>query len=163
MKSLLQSEEKEIHSQPEPNLAWQALWVLLHTILALGTWLALMLIGYAVNPTGIPQWVILGLSVAVPLAAGFVVTKLRPDEMATMIWLIGVIWLMIFSLYLLDLPTGPGRCFQCSATEKLARSFLSLPRPSGLFDDDTPFLATWPAAALIGYSIGAKLGMRRGE
>ncbi len=119
-------------------------------------------VGYAANPTGIPQWVILFFSIAVPLLAGLAVSRFRPDEMAAMIWLIGVIWLMIFGLYLLDLPTGPGRCFQCSATEKLARSFLSLPRPSGLFDDDAPFLATWPAAALIGYSIGAWVGMRRG-
>jgi hypothetical protein len=163
LKSLLQSDETELHSETEPSLARQALWVLLHSILALGTWLALMLIGYAANPTGIPQWVILFLSIAVPLLVGFFVTRLRPDEMATMIWLIGVIWLMIFSLYLLDLPTGPGRCFQCDAAQKLARSFFSLPRPSGLVDDDAPFLATWPAAALIGYSIGAWMGMQRSE
>jgi hypothetical protein len=28
-------------------------------------------------------------------------------------------------------------------------------------DDDCPFIGTWPAAALVGYSIGAWLAMRR--
>ena len=161
MKSLLQSEEMQ--RRQEQSLGRQALWIVLHTFLALGTWLGLMLIGYAADPAGVPQWVILLFSIAVPLLVGLFVAKLRPDEMARLVWLIGAIWLMIFSLYLLDLPTGPGRCFQCGANEKLARAFLSLPSPSGLIDDDTPFLATWPAAALIGYSIGARLGMRRGE
>jgi hypothetical protein len=163
MKSLLQSDESEPTYQRAEGLAAQALWVFLHTLLALGTWFALMLIGYAVNPARISQWVILLLSLLVPLAVGFVVTRIRRDEMGTVVWLVGVIWVLLFSLYLLDLPTGPGQCFQCSATEKLARSFLSLPNPGGLIDDDTPFLATWPAAALIGYSIGAKLGSRRAK
>jgi hypothetical protein len=161
--SLLQSEENEMRSLAEPSLGSQALWVFLHSILALGTWFALMLIGYAVNPSGIPQWMILFASIAIPLLAGFLVAKLRPDKMANVVWLIGAIWLMVFSLYLLDLPTGTGQCFQCSATEKLTRSFLSVPSPSGLMDNDAPFLATWPAAALIGYSIGAKLGMLRSD
>jgi len=37
----------------------------------------------------------------------------------------------------------------------------SIPTPSGLIDDDGPFLGTWPAVALIGYSIGAALALRR--
>ncbi|MGB7264326.1 MAG: hypothetical protein WBC92_02360 [Terracidiphilus sp.] len=160
MKSLLESEEYQQKDERPATLGRQALWVFLHTLLALGSWLALMLAGYALHPNGVPQWAILLLSLAVPLAVGLIVTKIRPDEMATVVWLIGVIWVLVFSLYILDLPTGPGQCFQCGANEKLARAFLSLPQPSGLIDDDTPFLATWPAAALIGYSIGAKLGMR---
>jgi hypothetical protein len=45
--------------------------------------------------------------------------------------------------------------------DKLSRTFFSLPDASRLMDDDGPFVGTWPAAALIGYSIGAWLGMRR--
>jgi len=44
--------------------------------------------------------------------------------------------------------------------DKLSRTFFSLPSPSGLMDDDGPFIGTWPAAALVGYSIGAWVGMR---
>jgi hypothetical protein len=161
LKPLLESEEYQREDAQTATLGRQALWVFLHALLALGSWFGLMMIGYAVNPPGIPQWLILMLSMAIPLMVGLIVNRFRPDEMATMVWLLGAIWVMIFSLYVLDLPTGPGHCFECGANEKLARTLLSLPHPSGLMDDDAPFLATWPAAALIGYSIGAKLGMRR--
>lgn len=158
MNSLLDS---EVQQEQTPTLARQALSFFLHSLVALATWAALMALGYAINPVGVPQWVILLLSVAAPLAVGWVVTKIHPSEIATAVWLLGLIWLMVVGLYVLDLPTGPGQCLQCSATEKLSRTFFSLPSPSGLMDDDGPFLATWPAAALVGYSIGAWLGRLR--
>jgi energy-coupling factor transporter transmembrane protein EcfT len=133
----------------------------MHVVLALGSWLALMMIGYALNPQGVPQIMILLLSILVPLVVGFLVTRLRQDELAPLVWLIGLIWILIVSLWVLDMPTGPNQCFQCDATEKLTRTFFSLPRPSGLIDNDGPFLGTWPAAALIGYAIGARLALRR--
>jgi hypothetical protein len=120
-----------------------------------------MLIGYAVNPQGVPQLVILLLSLAVPLIVGFIVTRIRQDDMATVVWLLGLIWLMIVALWIVDMPTRPNECFQCGVTEKLSRTLFSLPRPSGLIDDDGPFIGTWPAAALVGYSIGAALALRR--
>lgn len=158
MESLLHS---ELQNRRAPTLARQALSYLLHTLLALVSWIALMLVGYAVNPEGISQGVVFLLSLAAPLAVGFVVVKIWPDEMATIVWLVGFIWLMIVGLYVLDLPTGPDRCFHCGATEKLSRTFFSLPKPSGLMDDDGPFIGTWPAAAMLGYSIGSRLAMRR--
>lgn len=143
------------------SFARQALAFFLHTLLALAAWVALVLVGYAVNPAGISQNVILVLSMAVPLIVGLIVARIHPSEMATIVCLVGFIWLMIVGLYVLDLPTGPGRCFQCGAMEKLSRTFFSLPDASGLMDDDGPFVGTWPAAALVGYSIGAWIGMRR--
>ncbi len=151
----------EVRERKAPTLASQAVSFSLHSLLALASWIALMLLGYAVNSVGVPQGVILLLSLTVPLVVGLIVAKIHPSEMATAVWLVGFIWAMIVSLYVLDLPTGPDRCFQCSATEKLLRTFFSLPSPSGLIDDDGPFIGTWPAAALVGYSIGAWLAMRR--
>ena len=148
--------------RPAARLSRQALWFLLHALLALATWFGLMLLGYAVNPSNVPQWAILLASLFVPLVVGLIVARFHRDDMATTVWLLGLIWMMIVSLWIFDMPTGPGQCFQCSATEKLTRTFFSLPRPSGLIDDDGPFIGTWPAAALIGYSIGARLGRRRG-
>ena len=75
-----------------------------------------MLVGYAVNPVGVPQWGILLLSMAVPFAVGMIVSKIRPDELATVVWLVGFIWVMIAGLWVLDMPTGPSHCFQCGAT-----------------------------------------------
>jgi hypothetical protein len=120
-----------------------------------------MFVGYALQPSGISQLIITVLSLAVPLLVGFVVTRSRQDEMASVVWLAGLIWMLIISLWILDMPTGPNACFQCDATEKLSRTFFSLPRPSGLIDNDGPFLGTWPAAALIGYSIGARMSLRK--
>jgi hypothetical protein len=143
------------------RLSGQALSFFLHTILALGSWLALMLVGYALNPAGVSQFFILILSMLVPFVVGNIVTRFRQDEMATLVWLVGLIWVLIISLWILDMPTGPNACFQCDATDKLSRTFFSLPKPSGLIDDDGPILGTWPAAALIGYAIGARFAFKR--
>ncbi|HEY1803294.1 MAG TPA: hypothetical protein VGG45_02330 [Terracidiphilus sp.] len=149
------------NGRQKQTLARQAAEFCLHTLVALASWIVLILLGYAVSPVGIPQSVILLLSMAVPLVVGLIVARIHPSEMATVVWLVGLIWAMIVGLYVLDLPTGPGHCFQCDATDKLMRTFFSMPSPSGLMDDDGPFLGTWPAAALVGYSIGAWLGMRQ--
>jgi hypothetical protein len=81
--------------------------------------------------------------------------------MAPLVCLIGLICVLIISLWILDMPTGPNQCFQCDATEKLTRTFFSLPKPSGLIDNDGPFLCTWPAAAFLGYAIGAGLALKK--
>ena len=154
---------REDENTNESKLSRQAVSFFTHTILALGSWLALMLIGYALNPPAISQPAILLLSAMVPFLVGFAVTRFKQDEMATAVWLIGLVWVLLISLWVLDMPTGPNQCFQCDATEKLSRTFFSLPNPSGLIDNDGPFIATWPAAALIGYSIGAQLALRRSQ
>jgi hypothetical protein len=159
MDSLLQTEEDEARSTS--RLIRQALSFLVHAAIALGSWLALMLIGYAIQPENVSQILILALSIAVPLVVGFIITRIRQDDMATVIWLLGLIWLMIVALWIVDMPTRPNECFQCGVTEKLSRTLFSLPTPSGLIDDDGPFLGTWPAAAMIGYSIGAAFALRK--
>jgi hypothetical protein len=159
MDSLLQTDEDENRSAS--RLIRQALSFLLHSALALGSWLAMMLVGYALNPQNVPQSLILLLSLVVPLIVGFIITRIRQDDMATVVWLLGLIWLMIVALWIVDMPTRPNECFQCGVSEKLTRTLFSLPTPSGLIDDDGPFLGTWPAAALVGYSIGAALALRR--
>ena len=126
-----------------------------HTLIAVVIWGAMMLIGYVINPAYIPQIVISILSFLIPLIAGALIVSARPSEIAPHIWLAGIIWMLFLSLWLLDLPTGPNACSQCAATEKIVRSFLSYPTPSGLMDDNGPFFGTWPAIATIGYGIGA--------
>ncbi len=158
MESLIHSTEDDRNPS---QLSTQIVWFVVHTLLALASWLGLMLAGYALNPLAIPQTTILIASLFVPFVVGHIVTRFRQDEMASLVWLIGLIWMLLISLWVLDMPTGPNACYQCDATEKLVRTFFSMPQPSGLIDDDGPFLATWPAAALLGYSIGARLAMKR--
>ena len=156
--------QRTMHTEEEQDgskLSGQAVSFFLHTLLALGSWLSLMLVGYLLNPPAISQPLILVFSMLVPFAVGNIVTRFRQDEMAALVWLVGLIWLLIISLWILDMPTGPNECFQCGATEKLTRTFFSLPGPSGLIDNDGPFLGTWPAAALIGYAIGARFAIKK--
>ena len=143
------------------KLSQQAISFFMHIILALGTWLGMMLLGYAVDPRSVSQSIILLLSIIVPLTVGNVIARFKADEMAGHIWLAGLIWLLIISLWVLDMPTGPNACFECGATEKLTRTLFSLPRPSGLIDNNGPFFGTWPAAALFGYAIGARMVIAR--
>jgi hypothetical protein len=145
---------------PSAGLIGQALRFVLHAAVALAAWAGLMALGYAVNPAGVPQWAILAMSFAVPLMVGLIAALIKPDEMATAVWLVGLIWFSIIALWILDMPAAPGACQRCGATEKLMRTFFSFPRPSGLIDNDGPFIGTWPAAALVGYSIGAWIGGR---
>lgn len=159
MSTLLLEDEDE--PKNEITLGKRALSFLAHALLALCAWIALMLVGYALNPQNLPQPVILASSMLVPLVLGFVVNRVRQAEMATAIWLIGVSWFMIVALWIVDMPTGTNQCFNCGLGEKLSRTFFSIPSPSGLIDDDGPFLGTWPATALIGYAIGARLAMRK--
>lgn len=158
MESLMQAEAQRDQS---PSLVHQSIWLFVHTVIALGSWLALMILGYMLNPRDVPQWAILLASACVPLFVGFAVTRMRQQEMATLVWLVGIVWILTLSLWIIDLPTGPNTCMDCDATERLTRTFFSIPRPSGLIDNDAPFIGTWPAAALLGYSIGASLALRR--
>lgn len=143
------------------KLSKQVVSFFLHASIALCAWLLMMLAGYAMNPVTVPQSVILILSILVPLVVGYFVIRVKPDEMASHIWLLGLIWMLIICLWILDMPTGPNACLNCTATEKLSRTLFSIPGPSGFIDNNGPFFATWPAAALVGYSIGARLMLRR--
>jgi hypothetical protein len=149
----------ETHTSEEDEflekLTSQAGSFVLHVLLALGTWLGLMFVGYILNPPSASQWAILALSLLLPALSGYIVSRFWQSEMATVIWLLGVMWILVFCLWLLDVPTGPGLCDHCEASERIARTLFSFPAPSGLIDNNGPFFATWPAGALIGYSIGA--------
>ena len=155
---LLEDEDEQRH---EITLGMQAAAFFGHALLALCAWVALMLVGYVVNPENLSQMITLAASVLVPLLLGFIVNRARQSEMATAVWLLGLIWFMIVALWIVDMPTGPNQCFNCGLGEKLSRTFFSLPSPAGLIDDDGPFLGTWPAAALFGYAIGSRLAMNK--
>ena len=164
MPNLFSPEEESTSSR----LSRQVTSFFVHAVIALLVWGAIIAIGYVMDPPSIqsssdPFWhlILLGISLFVPLLAGSIVNRFQQNEMAGSIWLLGLIWVLIVSLWVLDMPTGPNQCYQCDATEKLVRTFFSLPRPSGLIDNDGPFVCTWPAAALLGYAIGAQMALKK--
>lgn len=160
MASILLEEEEP---KKEITLGLQAGSFFGHALLALISWAALMAAGYLADPKYVPQTAILAASIAVPLVVGLLVNRARQNEMAATVWMLGIIWFMVVALWIVDMPTGTNECFQCTLGEKLSRTFFSWPMPSGLADDDGPFLGTWPAAALVGYAIGARLGIKNKE
>ncbi len=84
-----------------------------HTLIAIGTWGAMMLIGYVINPPPTFRRSLSPsiLSLLVPLVAGMLIVSVRPSEMAPHVWLAGIIWMLFLSLWLLDLPHWP-QCLQ---------------------------------------------------
>jgi hypothetical protein len=138
----------------------QAMWFGLHTIFSLLAWGAMMGVISVFNPESVPPIITLWLSLAVPLFCGFALVRIRQSDVATLVWLAGLVWFMVVGLWILDMPTGPGACYHCGASEKLWFTFFSLDKDSGMIDGQGRFLGTWPAVAMIGYSIGARLGAR---
>jgi hypothetical protein len=109
METLLNEHEEERNPS---RLFHQAIWFFTHSALALGSWITLMLLGYAFNPQGVSQFLILFFSMLIPSLAGYAFTRSHQDEMASLVWLVGLIWMLIISLWILDMPTGPNACFQ---------------------------------------------------
>lgn len=144
----------------EVRLLSQAIWFFIHVLASVVAWLLTMLaITWILHPTYVEPGITLLLSFCVPLLVALVAARIRPSESATLTWFAGLIWFMIWGLYVLDLPTGPTACYHCGATAKLWLTFLSLKQDSGLLDGQGRFVATWPAVAMVGYSIGARLGL----
>ena len=159
----MKSPPVETFGPNETRVLYQAVWFFLNLGLSLVVW-GLTLLGITLlHPQYVPPLVTLVVSFAVPLVAGFVVVKIHPSESATLPWMMGLIWWMVWGLHVLDMPTGPMACYHCGPTEKLWLTFLSLNADSGLLDGQGRLIATWPAAAMIGYSLGAKLGLRNAD
>ncbi len=144
----------------------QAISFLTHALLALLAWgtfmggvTALYLTG-TLHEASLSPLTILLCSFTVPLLAGLLTAKKWPSAVATLTWLAGMVWFMIVGLWVLDMPTGPGACFHCDASQKLWLTFFSLDQDSGMIDGQGRFLGTWPAVAMIGYAFGAKIALR---
>jgi len=153
--AVLEEEEKV------SNLAEQALWVLIHMLLAISSWAAMMLFITILKPDSIPVLVTLALSFSVPFLVGNIFTRVKQNDMAPYIWLVGLIWFLIVCLWVLDMPTGPNQCYHCDASQKIYLTFFSPTEDSWLIDGEGRLIGTWPAAAWIGYGIGARFALKR--
>ena len=159
-----------VHSRPaealgprETRVLYQALWFFFHLTVSLAVWALALLAITLFHPDFVPPAVTLAVSFAAPLAVAFGVVRMYPSESATLPWMMGLIWWFLWALHVLDMPTGPLACYHCGASEKLWLTFFSLNHDSGLLDGQGRFIATWPAVAMIAYSIGAKLGLRNAD
>ena len=159
---IIDSDEIAIQEEQQrvSNIGEQSLWVLLHSLLAIGSWVAMMLIISMIKLESVPVLITLALSFVIPLVVGNIVTRFKQNEMAPYTWLIGLIWFLIICLWILDMPTGPNQCYHCDASQKLYLTFLSPSEDSGLIDGEGRLIGTWPTMAFIGYGIGSRFAYK---
>jgi len=158
-----ETEEELVHEEEEKvsNLAEQALWVTIHTVLAIGAWIATILAVTLLKPESVPVMITLSLAFVIPFLVGNFFTRFKQNDMAPYTWLIGLIWFLIICLWILDMPTGPNQCYHCDASQKLYLTFFSPWEDSNLIDGQGRFVGTWPATALVAYGIGSRFALKR--
>src|SRR5438270_13786417 len=67
-----------------------------------------------------------------PLFAGAIIAWRQQNDVACYVWISGLLIFAIVCVWVLDLPTGPGLCEHCLATEKLTRTLFDIYHGSGL-------------------------------
>jgi hypothetical protein len=155
--------DRDVPLDPPSKTAIQAVWLSIHTVLALGVWALTMVVATLMHPDLSPPVVAivpLALAFLFPFLTGLVFNSIKPSEAATLVWMLGLIWFMLVGLIVLNLPTGPSACYHCGATQKLWLTFFDFNTDSNLLQGQGRFLGLWPAVALIGYGFGARLGLR---
>ncbi len=145
------------------ELTREALWFAANTLIAV---LILIAMVFAIYVFAHPEqsdnnYKLLGtlLAFVAPLIGGFLISRARHDQTARYVWISGLLTFSIVCVWVLDLPTGNGLCEKCGAVEKLYRTFFDINHGSGLMGGDGLLVGTWMPLAMIGYAIGAKLGL----
>ncbi|RSL14566.1 hypothetical protein EDE15_0018 [Edaphobacter aggregans] len=144
------------------ELGREALWFLTHTFLALaflGLVMGVMTMNRPDPESANPKILATILAFFVPMVGGFFIARMRRNEVASYVWISGLVFFSIVCVWVLDLPTGPGLCEDCGAVEKLWRTFFSINHGSGLMAGDGLFFGTWIPFSMIGYAVGARFGL----
>ncbi len=144
------------------DLGKEALWFAIHTIAAVLILLVVVIAFWLAQPdpeAANPKILCTVFAFLVPLIGGYIIMKVRPDETARYVWISGLLFFSLVCVWVLDLPTGPGLCENCGAVAKLTRTFFEVNNGSGLMGGDGLLVGTWVPLSMIGYAIGAKLGL----
>lgn len=150
----------EIEEEKIAELPNQAFWVMVHTLIAAGSWIAMLVVVTLFHPLVVPVAVTTALSFTVPFVVGNIFNRFKQNDMGPQLWLVAFIWFMGIVLWVLDMPTGPNECYHCDASQKIFFTFASFTSDSGLIDGQGRLVGTWPTVALIGYAIGSKMALK---
>ena len=119
--------------------AREAMLFLAHTLVAI-LFLAVAIGAMSLNNPDPDSWqpkLIATIAVFfVPLIASFLLTRIHRNEVASHIWIAGLILFSVVCVLILNQPTGRGLCESCSPTEKLWRTFFAFRNGSGLLGGD---------------------------
>jgi hypothetical protein len=146
------------------DLGREALWFALHTLIAvliLGVVILIIFLSGASIDAVEPKLLGVALAFVVPMIGGFLIAKARQDPIAGYVWIAGLLTFSIVCVWVLDLPTGPGLCEKCGAIDKLYRTFFDINNGSGLMGGDGLLVGTLIPLSMIGYAIGAKMGLEK--
>jgi hypothetical protein len=144
------------------DLGHEALWFTVHTAIALLALAVMIGVIAVLNPApdaSAPKLFGTLLAFVLPMAVGFIFAKVRRDEIATYVWISGMLIFAGACVWVLDLPTGNGLCEHCGAFEKLWRTFFSIDNGSGLIAGNGLLVGSWMPLSLFGYSFGARFGL----
>ena len=144
------------------DLGTEALWFVLHSIIAIVIMIATILGMGLLHPdpeAAGPKELGTLLVFIVPLFIGFLIAKVKGNQIARYIWISGLLMFSAVCVWVLDLPTGNGLCEGCGAFDKLWRTFFSIGHGSGLMAGWGLAVGCWAPLSLIGYAIGAKFGL----
>ncbi len=151
------------HDKSLSDLNREAAWFLIHTAIAcllLILVIGLMSIKHPDPDSSSPKIIGTVLAFLVPMFGAFVLARMYHNDIATYIWISGVVIFSITCVWVLDLPTGNGLCENCGAVEKLWRTFFTLRHGSGLLAGDGLLVGTWIPLSMIGYAAGAKFALK---
>lgn len=149
------------------DLAREAAWFALHCVLAV---LVVVVLAIAMgvthpNPDAMePKLILTLLCLAVGVVVGAIVLRSTRNFGGRYIWIAALVLLLGASVWVIDLPTGPGLCEECGSGHlmmRLWRTFFDFAHGSGLMDGAGPLVGCWIPVAMVGYAIGASLAKPR--
>jgi len=150
----------DVQKTPE-RMFRQALSFCLHILVSLLIYAAIFAGITYFNPLDWPALATTLMVFVLPLVVAYGIHLRGATTEAGHIWIAGVVWLLMIVVYVLELPTGPGSCEHCTALSKIWLTLFDLNTDSNLIGGAGRVIGTWPALAVIGYSIGAGLSLRR--
>jgi lysylphosphatidylglycerol synthetase-like protein (DUF2156 family) len=130
-------------------------------IISLLAYGALVLILDAVNPLNMPAIITTLLVFAVAFTVAYLLHMNGRKTEAPSIWIAGVVWILMVTVYVLELPTGPGKCENCTAMSKIGLTLFDMVQGSNLMNGAGRLIGTWPALTMIGYAMGASRALKR--
>jgi hypothetical protein len=157
MKSQDISQDKSIG-----DLGRESIWFLTHTLLAvvfLAVALGVMTLNHPDPDSMTPKLIGSVLALIVPMLGGFLIARMQRNDIARYVWISGLVLFSVVCVWVLDLPTGNGLCETCGALEKLWRTFFTFTHGSGLMGGDGLLVGAWLPLSMIGYAVGAGLGL----
>jgi hypothetical protein len=152
------------HNKSMGDLGREASWFTAHNFLAAAVVLVLVIAVGMTHPDPAaagPKWLLTALSFAGAAVVGAMVARSTGNRAGQYLWIAAVLVLLGASVWVIDLQTGPGLCAECGPGHlllRLWRTFFDFDHGSGLMGGAGPLVGCWIPVAMVGYSIGAKLG-----